>query len=341
MNYKIVAVFLLILTASIVSISISTNDNQPVVGNNDTLQSFQESRSLMDTTVTIHIKDNNKTHAKKVIDEAFSEIKSVDKMMSSYKNDSQLSKLNNNGFVKNASSDFLHVIKKSKHYYNVSNGAFDITVKPIIDLWEKKFAPGGPQKPPSEKEINKTLKLVNNSNITIENNNIFIKKDMGIVLGGVAKGFAVDETIKSLKNSGIENGFVNAGGDGRYIGYKNDNTPWKVGLRNPNKTGDAITVMNINNMAVATSGNYERYYNKSASVTHISDPRTGYPSRKIISSTVIAETAMDADAYSTAVFVLGEDNGLEMIEQLDNVECLIITSNRSIIRSSGFDEYEK
>ena len=97
--------------------------------------------------------------------------------------------------------------------------------------------------------------------------------------------------------------------------------------------------MNIQDMAVATSGNYERYFSEAAKVSHISDPRTGYSAQSLISATIIAESAMDADALSTAVFVLGEEDGIKMVEALDGVECLVITADKRIITSSGFDAY--
>jgi len=301
---------------------------------------FKETRSIMDTTVTIQVIDSNQTHALDAIDRAFDEIYYVDDLMSSYDNESELAILNRNGFLINANPDLIYVLGRSNYYSEISDGAFDVTIKPILDLWKSKYSPGGTFAPPSPDEINETLKLVNYSNIIIEGSDITLKPNMSIVLGGVAKGYAVDRGIESLKRDGIENGFVNAGGDGRFIGFKENNMPRRIGLQNPNKTEDAITIMNLHDMAVATSGNYERYFSEAAKVSHISDPRTGYSSQELISVTIIANNAMDADALATAVFVLGEVEGIEMIEELDGVECLVITADKTIIRSSGFAEYE-
>lgn len=338
MKYKIVVIFLVVIIFSAGYTTYYSSQNTDE--DNTELKIFRETRSLMDTTVTIQIRNENKNHAIEAIDKAFDKMIQTENLMSAYDENSQLYKLNDDGYLKNANPELVHVIKKSKHYYNISNGAFDITVKPIIDLWESKFAPEGPHKPPTDEEINEALKLVNISNITIKDTNLYMKEDMRITLGGIAKGYVVDKAIESLRKSGIEHGFVNAGGDGRYIGYRKDNDGWRIGLQNPNKSGAYITKMNLHNMSVATSGNYERYYNDSIDASHIVDPRNGKSTSKIISSTVIAKSAMDADAYSTAVFVLGKEKGLEMVEKLDDVECLIITSNRSIIRSSEFNEYE-
>ena len=194
--------------------------------------------------------------------------------------------------------------------------------------------------PPTQKEINETLELVDYSGITIEGGSISLRPNMSIVLGGIAKGYSADKAIESLKLDGITNGFVNAGGDGRFIGVNEEGTPWRIGLQNPDKSTNVVTCMAISDMAVATSGNYERYFSDAAKVSHISDPRTGYSSKELISATVIANTAMDADALATAVFVLGESGGISMIEELEGVECLIITDDKRIIGSSGFVEYE-
>lgn len=125
-----------------------------------------------------------------------------------------------------------------------------------------------------------------------------------------------------------------------YFGSGPGGSPWRVGLRNPDDKTQSIVVMDIIDMAVATSGNYERYFNETARVSHISDPRTGYSSQDLISATVIAGSAMEADALATAIFVLGPVEGLKLIEDTENTECLVITSDRQLIRSSGFEQFE-
>lgn len=304
------------------------------------LQEFQQTKNIMDTTVTVAVYAPNESEASKATDDAFSEIYRIDALMSPSKEDSQLTILNTVGEVENADPDFIYVLEQSKYYSEKSGGAFDITIQPVLDLWKSKFLPGGSQEPPTADELNETLKLVNYSKISIENGTVSLEPGMKIALGGIAKGYAVDKAIEALEEDGIENAFVNAGGDGKYIGQKSDGTPWVVGLQNPDRSGQYVTAIEARDIAVATSGNYERYFNESAKVSHISDPRTGYPSEGIISSTVIAGNVIDADSFATAIFVLGEEEGLEMIENLEGVECLIITEDRRLVYSSGFKEYE-
>ncbi len=303
-------------------------------------ESYSQTRSLMDTTVTISVLSSNETYALEAIERAFSKIYYVDDVMNNYDNNSELSMLNENGFVDNADLELVYVVNRSKYYSQRSSGAFDISIQPILDLWASKYSPGGSYEDPTPDEINETLALVNYSAIVIDGNKIILGKSMKITLGGIAKGYAVDLAIESLIDDGIISGFVNAGGDGRYIGSKPDGSSWKVGLQNPEKSEDSVTIMNIKDMAVATSGNYERYFNDTVRVSHIADPRTGYTSQKLISATVIASSAMDADAFATAVFILGEKDGMDMIENIEGVECLLITTDKRIIRSSGFSSYE-
>ncbi|WMW25897.1 FAD:protein FMN transferase [Methanolobus sediminis] len=337
MRYKTVAIVLIAVFTGLLMINYVQDLNSQSFPEQ---QIYSQTRSLMDTTVTITVVSSNETSATETIDNAFEKIKYVDELMNNYDNNSEISILNKEDEVTNADPELVNVINRSKYYSEKSNGAFDISIQPILDLWASKYAPGGTNQPPTPDEINETLKLVNYSAIIVEGNNVSMKEGMKITLGGVAKGYAVDAAIESLKSDGITSGFVNAGGDGRYIGTKPDGTQWRVGLQNPDKSEDAVTIMNIQDVAVATSGNYERYFSDEAKVSHIADPRTGYPSSNMISSTVIGGTAMDADALATSVFILGEKDGLAMIEKLDGVECLIITNDKEIIKSSGFSTYE-
>ncbi|WMW21298.1 FAD:protein FMN transferase [Methanolobus mangrovi] len=337
MRYKTVAIGLIAIFTVLFMINYAYDQNTDITVEQ---VSYSQTRSLMDTTVTISVIDSNETHASEVIERAFDRMYYVDRIMNNYDNKSELSILNEEGSVRDVDYELVYVINRSRYYSEVSGGAFDISIQPVLDLWASKYSPGGTYEEPTPEEINETLILVNYSAVMLEGNNITLGNDMKITLGGVAKGYAVDLAIESMIDDGIDSGFVNAGGDGRYIGTKPDGTQWRVGLQNPEKSEDAVTIINVENMAVATSGNYERYFNDTARVSHIADPRTGYPSQNLISSTIIATSAMDADAFATAVFILGEKDGMDMIEDVDGVECLLITTDKRIIRSSGFSGYE-
>ncbi|MBW6519224.1 MAG: FAD:protein FMN transferase [ANME-2 cluster archaeon] len=308
--------------------------NEP--GDERNVKVTTQNRQAMGTIVTIETSGPD-AGALDAINSAFTEIDQIENLMSTYDPESEISILNTQGTLSNVSEDFIYVIERSIYYGDISNGAFDITIKPILDLWKSKINAG---EFPTGQDINETLLLVNYSNISITDNTVSFKiEEMSITVDGIAKGYAVDQAVAVLKESGYESGFVNAGGDGMYFGKKPDGTKWKVGLRNPENKSESLVVMEISDMAVATSGNYERYFNESARLSHISDPRTGYSSEGLMSATVIASSAMEADTLATAVFVLGPDDGLEIIENSENTECFLITPEGQILTSSGFDSY--
>lgn len=295
---------------------------------------IEQTRTQMGTTVTIKAV-GNADNAVNAADAAFSEIGRVEALLSNYINTSEVFKLNKNKKIDNPSSDFLIVLKKSEFYNQVSQGGFDPTVQPLLDLYSRTYREE--QRPPTDCEIKDTKDLVNFNNVIVSEFEVTLEENMSITLGGIAKGYAIDRAVAVLKSKGIEDGFVNAGGDIR--AYGSNGNPWTIVLQNPRDETDYISLIKAENVAVATSGDYERYYDPSFEAHHIMDPRTGKSATDLISVTVISKTAVDADALATSVFVMGT-SGLDLIESLDNTEALIITKDREILRSSGFSKYE-
>jgi len=293
----------------------------------------EQTKELMGTFVTITVYDEDYVKAEEAIGLAFKEIERIDYLLSSYKNESEVFQLNEEGYIGDASADLIYNLERAKYYGDLSNGSFDITVKPILDLYSESFKELG--KPPIEKQINKTLLYVDYSKIVVKGDMIILPDKMGITLGGIAKGYAIDKAIMVLKNRGIKHALVNAGGDMGAIGSKGEGD-WQIALQNPRDSDEYITLIKLNDAAVATSGDYERYFDESKKFHHIVDPRTGYSATELISVTIVAGNAMDADAIATSVFVLGS-KGMDLIESIDGVEGLIITSDKEIIKSSGFD----
>ena len=289
----------------------------------------------MGTTVTITVYNDEKKEAKKVIELAFNEIKRIDNLLSNYKEDSEVSLLNKNSFIEDMSNDLLYNVKKALRYSELSEGAFDITVQPILNLYTDSFE--NKKRAPTDEEIKETLKLVDFENVVIEFKKIYFKeKGMKITLGGITKGYVIDKAINVLEKNNIKHALVNAGGDLRAIGNKGREN-WNIALSNPRNKNERIALIELNNNSVATSGDYERYYDEDKKFHHIVNPKTGYSADELISVTIIAYKAIDADALATSVFVLGKEQGLELIEKLDNVEGLIITKEKEIVKSSGFD----
>jgi thiamine biosynthesis lipoprotein len=298
------------------------------------LTKTSETRELMGTQVKITVLDRNKDNSIEAMNEAFSEIEKIENMLSIYKEGTEVYSLNQKGFLNDASDELLLLLKKSNDYSRLSDGAFDITVQPILDLYKESFETNN--RPPTDAEVRETLKLVNYKDILIKNQDIRLIKNMKITLGGIAKGYIVDRAIEVLKEQGIEHALVDAGGDIRALGKKEGTKDWSIALKNPRNENEYISIIKLNDKSVATSGDYERYFDSEKKFHHIVDPRTGYSATELISVTIIADKAIDADALATSVFVLGLEKGLELIESLGNVEGLLITSEKEIIKSSGF-----
>jgi FAD:protein FMN transferase len=293
-----------------------------------------KSTTMMGTKIDITILNLDYDDAGTAIQAAFDEIKRIEDMMSNTLPESLVYELNDKGIVKDVPDEFFKMIRNSFKYGELSEGSFDITVQPILDLYTYTFGEEG--RPPTDEEIKETKKLVNYNLITIRIRDIEFKKTgMSITLGGIAKGYAIDKAVEVLEEQGIKNALVNAGGDMRALGDKNGK-PWSIALQNPRDKEDYITIIELNGNAVATSGDYERYYDDEKKFHHIVDPRTGKSATDTISVTIIAKTAEEADALATSVFVMGQYAGIELIENTEDVEGLIITADKDIVKSSGF-----
>lgn len=288
----------------------------------------------MSTYFTITAYDKNPQKAEQAIDSAFDEIARIESILSIYQNTAQAYLLNKQGYIDNAVPELIETINKSIYYGELSDGAFEITVQPVLDLYTYSFTEL--KRPPTDQEISSAVKEIGYKNILIKGNHIeFTKPNMKITLGGIAKGYAVEKAINVLKQNGINHALVNAGGNMRAIGNK-ENEKWSIALRNPRDENDYITIVYLDNNAVSTSGDYERYFDENKTFHHIINPTTGYSATDLISVTIVTDNAYDADALSTSVFVLGPEKGLELIEKLDNAEGLLITKDKKIIKSSGW-----
>lgn len=281
---------------------------------------YNEKRFALHTIVEINIMARSKYQAKKASAAAFERIKSIEKQLNFFDPESDTSKLNQLAFWEEVtvSQDMINILKQSIAGSEKTEGAFDITTTPLTRLYgfganEKKI--------PSKAQISEAVSDIGYSFIKIndKNNSVrFLKKGLMIDLGGVMKGYAVDEAIKVLKAEGIKNGLINAGGNIYALGKKHGRA-WKIGIKNPSNTqkitGDIIS---LSNNACATSGDYEQYfYNNSQKISHIFNPKTGQPSNlenKIRSVTVIADTATEADILSTGCFVLGNEKADKLIK---------------------------
>lgn len=302
------------------------------------LQRFEENRQKMGTYVNIIIYTNDSKNSQQILDAGFSKIDELSKIASNYDKESAVSKLNKDGFIENAPKELVEIIQLSKEYNKITNGAFDITIDPILTLWSSGL--WKESQDIQKQKLQEALKLVGSDKIVIDGNNIkFTQSGMSVTLGGIAKGYIVDKVLEVLKSKGINNALVNAGGDIATLGAKPDGKLWDISLENPDNTSEKIIEFALAGKAIATSGNYYRYFDPKKEVAHIIDPRTGYTANKCISSTIIADNATIADILATSVFVLGPEDGIKLVDSLDNVEAFVIDANKNIFKSKGIDKY--
>ncbi len=303
------------------------------------LTKYESTRSLMDTFVTITVFDTDEESATEAINAAFGKIIEIEKKASIFDATAEAFHLNRDGYLDNPSVDLLNLVNMSKEYYSLTDGYFDITVQPLLKLWDEgelwKESPEVQQS-----TISETMRLVGCDKICVRNNEIYFDAGgMEITLGGITKGFAADEALHTLSDYGIKHALINLGGDMSALGNKPDGKPWQVSLVNPDDTSQTLAAFEFANKSIATSGNYIRYFDPEKKAGHILNPRTGYSSSECISVTIIASDGFAADALATAVFVMGAEAGLELIESLDDTECFIVDTEREIHKSSGLDEY--
>ncbi len=296
---------------------------------------FQQSRIVMGTYVTITLMAEDRELAEKAFNESFGVMESLEAKFSVYEDSSEVSLLNKFSEL-NASDDLMFLTRRAKFYSEMTGGYFDITVQPLLELYEYSFGDKG--RPPSAEEINDTLKKVGYSKIKLspEDKRIwFDDNSTKVTFGGIAKGYAVDKAVEELEKLGIESALVNAGGDMYALGKKNDGK-WRLAVENPD--GGYLLNFVLEDKAVATSGNYERFFDENKTFHHLVNPKTGYSADKCISVTIIASNATMADSLSTGVFAMGTEKGLELIDSIGGVEAFILGSDREVYESEGIKE---
>ena len=269
-----------------------------------------------------------------IFNEAFSKIKEMEKIFSVYDSESEISCLNRQKKLK-VSNELLFLLKKSLYISSITKGAFDVTCKPLTDLYKRAKKRNYP---PSDDEIQDVLKHIGWQNIRIENNYVEIPEHSEIDFGGIAKGYIVDKTVNFLKEKGIKNGMVNAGGEIFAFGNNPHGKNWQIGIRDPFSNNGIIKKIRVKNFGVATSGNYENFFSiRGKKYGHIINPVTGRTVQDFpVSVTVIAPDCTTADALATAFFVLGGEKSLTIADSIEGIDVFIIDGNRKIYESKNF-----
>ncbi|SHI73534.1 FAD:protein FMN transferase [Lutispora thermophila] len=297
-----------------------------------------KSNYLLGTQVSITLYDSQN---ERIIDEAFKRISEIESKMSiNNENPSEITKLNEASGTQDVklSEDTFYVLEKGRYYSKLSDGKFDITIGPLVKLWN--IGTSNAAIPDNNLLVEK-LKLVDYNKLSLNKDNLTAKLELSgmiVDLGGIAKGYAADEVATILKKHGVNHAIINLGGNILALGANVNKQPWKIGIQDPfYPRNDYMGIVEVIDKAVVTSGIYERYFEVDGKrYHHILDPKTGYPADNGLAGvSIITDKSIDADGLSTSIFLLGVDKGLELIESLDNTEAIFITTDKKVYLSSG------
>jgi len=258
------------------------------------------------------------------VESAFSEMFRLDTLWSSFLDVGDVYRLNRTGGA-SVQPETQELVREALVVCRNTGGALDITVKPLLDVWG---VTKGNRRIPDSAELAEAKELVDFRQVDLRGDSVVLSGGARIDLGAIAVGFAVDRAVEELKAHGVKQGLVDAGGDIRVFGDR----VWRIGLRNP-RGEDVIRVFSVQNRAVSTSGDYQKYFEvEGRRYHHIIDPATGFPADKCASVTMLAPTALEADAYATAIFVLGPDAGLKVVrERKETGAVVLVESGDSLV----------
>lgn len=302
-----------------------------------TSASISDTGFYFDTVVTIRL---DGTQDETILEEAFAQMARYEAILSRTCEGSDVWNINHSGGqTVEVHDETAELLALALDYAALSDGAFDITIAPYIDLWDFQNNPGNV---PSHDMIAQAGKHIGISGLHLNGTTVTLDDpDASIDLGGIAKGYIADRIKEFLLEKGITSAFINLGGNVLTIGTKPDGQLWNIGIRDPFLTAsDIISIVKIDDQSVVTSGTYERFFEKNGTVYHhILDPHTGYPVQNGLKSvTILSDSSADADALSTTCFVLGLDKGMELIESLDYAEAMFLTEEKEIHYSNGFPQ---
>jgi thiamine biosynthesis lipoprotein len=301
---------------------------------------YGEGRPMMGTEISVYLWHDDESAGEAAVEAVFAEAERIDNLMSTYKDDSVLSVINRgaaNGPVP-AGDELYRLILRSLDISVLTLGAFDVTYDSVgqhYDFHERRR--------PDAQTIEDELQSIDYRLIRMhpETQSIeFLQEGVRINLGGIAKGYTVEQGVKILRDRGIEHAIVTAGGDSRLLGDRRGK-PWMVGVRDPRKDGEVAVRIPLENDAISTSGDYERFFDEDGiRYHHIIRPDTGLPAGGVHSATIVGPDAVITDALSTSVFVMGVDQGLRLIATLPDYEGIVIDAAGRMYYSDGLQPSE-
>jgi FAD:protein FMN transferase len=290
---------------------------------------------IMGTRIVVELWATDKAQGDAAIEAVLAEMRRVDEAMSTYKPTSELSIVNAQAAQKpiKISAELFDLLSTALEYSRITDGAFDITYASVGYMYDfRKHVH------PDEKQIAAALPGINYRHVELDNKNStvhFPRAGVRIDLGGIGKGHAVDRGIAILQARGVGHALVTAGGDSRIIGDR-FGQPWVVGIRHPDRKDEVIARIPLEDAALSTSGDYERYFDENGvRYHHIIDPKTGRSASKVRSATIIGPTATRTDGLSKTAFVLGPEKAIEIYNRLEDIDAVLVTPEGKVLYTKG------
>ncbi len=290
-------------------------------------------RKALGSKVSIQVSHPDPVLAAEAINAAFEAIEEVEQAMSLYRANSEIVRLNRDSVLENPSPGILRVLRFAQDLSQKSGGAFDVTIQPMWDLYESCASRSSLPEPEA---VRKRKQSIGWQQLSIREQTIRLSSpDTKITLNGIAQGYATDQAKHALTRAGIKHALIDCG-ELAPLGNKGASTPWKVGIQHPRKADSFSALMNLETRTLATSGDYETRFSDDFKHHHIFDPRTGQSPAELASASVLAPAAMQADALSTTLMVLGAEKGLAFAEKMEAVDALLITKTGHILSTKHF-----
>ncbi len=292
-----------------------------------------QTRLMMGTFVTISAMHESQSLAEEALGKAFERMASLEAELSRHSS-SALQELNRQGKLFSAPQSLVHVVERAQRIHSMTSGAFDMTVAPLLDVYRKAQNPQGSMQLDAG-EVRAARELMQAQEVYVSADHVRLgRAGMALTLDGIAKGYIADMASEVLSKAGVHHHLVNAGGDIRVSGQKSEQGAWRVAVENPARNGQVLTSLNLRG-AIATSGNYEMFYDADKKHHHLIDPKQAQSAQYSVSVTVTAPTTLEADALATALSAMPAKAAVQLIESLPERECLIV-NGKQILTSRGF-----
>jgi thiamine biosynthesis lipoprotein len=304
------------------------------------VRTVQKTETIMGTNVTITVVTRSTEEGEAAIEAGMAELRRLDAMMSLYKDTSEITKVNLAAGRKpvNVSPEMIEVVEHAAEISRLSGGAFDVTIGPLVVLWQMRLKQGAI---PSDEEIARIRPLVNYRNIIVDKkaSTIYLKKTGMILDFGGMKGYIADRVADLFRKRGIKNAIIAVAGDIWVMGHRDDGKSWRIGVQHPREHEKTLTVLDLSDKYISTSGDYERFViREKKRYHHIIDPRTGKPSKGVISVTLVGDRGAFIDPLAKVPFILGPEEGMKIVKKA-GAEAIIVDEDGKIFMTDGIKRF--